>query len=254
MTSVTRAATSPPAKRSPSRSATAVVQVFRDPMRTFVAVALVVGGYFVFTVPYFGGIDEPAHFYRSYQISTGRFVPQKIAGSEFSGACVPRGLVRDVERYQRAYFQHLVSLAPDALAHLPSLPARQHPHCASASDASVTFSTFGSPIPYVPQVAALLVARGAGFGAGGILVLGRIVLLLACLAVAAFAIRRSPRARWALGATALIPVAVFQAAPSLSHDAMTTAVAILVVSSALRATDPPEGVRPKALIIEAALL
>jgi uncharacterized membrane protein len=47
---------------------------------------------------------------------------------------------------------------------------------------------------------------------------------------------------------------VFQSASSLSPDAFTNAVALLVVSSALRALDPPEGVTPKALIVEAALL
>ena len=51
-----------------------------------------------------------------------------------------------------------------------------------------------------------------------------------------------------------MPVAVFQSASSLSHDAFTTAVAILVVSSALRALDPPEGATAKALIIEALVL
>jgi uncharacterized membrane protein len=143
---------------------------------------------------------------------------------------------------------------PDEFAKLPPAPAQREPRCSSPADQFVTFSTFASPVPYIPQTVAILVARGVGADAGGMLIIGRIVLLAAYVGVVAFAIRRAPRARWGLVATALIPVAVFQSASSLSHDAMTTAVAILVVSSALRALDPPAGVTPRALVIEAALL
>src|SRR5262245_13306530 len=213
MTSATRAPTTREsvAEPGPRRAVDAVVGVFRDPLRTFVVLALVVGGYLVFTVPYFGGIDEPAHFYRTYQITTGQFVPEKVKGSDFSGACIPVGLVDDVAGYQRAYFKHLVSLDREAFARLGTAPvapdsgATRPPQC-TRDERFITFSTFGSPVPYVPQAAAILVARGAGLGAGGMLLAGRIVLLGAYVAVVAVAIRRAPRARWGLCATALIPV------------------------------------------------
>lgn len=231
------------------------VALFRDPMRTFALLAVVVGGYLVFAAPYFGGIDEPAHFSRSYQISTGQFVPEKIRNSEFSGACLPKELLGEMAGYEAAYFKHLVSLFPNALN--PGAPAptsQQPPTCPSKNESFVTFSTFGSPVPYLPQAATLLVARELGAGAGGMLIAGRIVLLAVYVAIVAFAVRRSPRARWALCAAALIPVAVFQSASSLSPDAFTNAVALLVVSSALRALDPPASATPKQLVVEAALL
>jgi hypothetical protein len=233
---------------------TRVVALFRDPMHTFLLLAVVAGGYLVFAVPYFGGIDEPAHFSRSYQISTGQFVPEKIGKSEFSGACLPNDLLREMRGYQSAYFKHLISLFPNALKPGAPAPAQQQPKCKSADESFVTFSTFGSPVPYLPQAGALFVARELGTGAGGMLIAGRIVLLAVYVAIVAFAIRRSPRGRWAIVATALIPVAVFQSASSLSPDAFTNAVALLVVSSGLRALDPPEGVTVRALVVEAALL
>jgi len=49
-----------------------VVDFFRDPARVFLVLALLAGAYLACVVPHFGGIDEPAHFYRAYQISTGR--------------------------------------------------------------------------------------------------------------------------------------------------------------------------------------
>ena len=256
MTSATRADSAVSPVEAPRRGLGArIVDVFRDPLRTFLVIAIPVGVYFALTIPYFGGIDEPAHFYRSYQISTGHFVPDKIKGSDFSGVCVPRDLVAEVQGYQRAYFKHLVSLFPDVFSKQPAAPApARQPQCSARDEQFMTFSTFGSPVPYAPQAATLLVVRELGGGAGAMLLAGRFVLLAVYIAIVAIAIRRSPRGRWALAAVALIPVAVFQSASSLSHDAITTAVALLVVSSALRALDPPEGVTTRSLLVEAALL
>jgi hypothetical protein len=255
VTSTTRAGPDAVVADRPRRGfGTAILDVFRDPVRTFVVLALCAGGYLLVAVPYFGGIDEPAHFYRTYQISTGQFVPEKVAGSKFSGACVPADVVRDVTGYQRAYARHLKALAGPEWRRLGERTPEPEVPCPDVGDRFRSFSTFGSPVPYAPQTLAILIGRGVGAEAGGLLVIGRVALLGAYVAVVAFAIRRSPRARWGLAATALLPVAVFQSASSLSHDAMTTAVAILVVSSALRALDPPPRTTVRSLVIEAALL
>lgn len=227
------------------------IGLFRDPLRTFVILAVAAGGCLVAVVPFFGGIDEPAHFSRSYQISTGRFVPEKPAGSEFSGVCLPSPLLDEIRGYQQAYFRHLIALFPNALSPGDTSRPRQPPRCQSTGEEFYAFSTFGSPVPYVPQAATLAVSRRLGAGAGVMLVSGRAVLLAVYVAIVAFAISRAPRGRWAMGATALVPVAVFQSASSLSHDALTTAVSILVVSSALRALDPPAGASSRGLVVEA---
>ena len=64
---------------------------FRDPLKTFLVLAIAAGVYLVCVVPHFAGIDEPAHFYRSYQISTGTIFPEKEGSDSFGGACIPRG-------------------------------------------------------------------------------------------------------------------------------------------------------------------
>ena len=84
--------------------------MFRDPARTFLVLALAAGAYLVCVVPHFGGIDEPAHFYRAYQISTGRFVPEKKAGTDFSGACLPLDVILQVQRAGGEYFLHNLQL------------------------------------------------------------------------------------------------------------------------------------------------
>ncbi len=237
--------------------------VFRDPLRTFVVLAVAAGGYLAFAVPWFGGIDEPAHFYRSYHISTGTLVPDTLEGSEFSGACLPTSLLDEITPYQRAYFRHLLELFGESRLTLGGPtgasgaddPTAQVPDALQCADdeAPVTFSTFGSPLPYLPQTAAVLASRAVGLSAGPMLVVGRLVVLAVYVGLVAVAIRRTPRAKWALAAVALMPVAVYQSV-GWSHDAITIGIALLVVSSALRALDPPPDVTARSLLVEAVLL
>ena len=256
MTSTTRVGSpAVPVERPRRGLGSAILDVFRDPVRTFVVLALCVGGYLVFAVPYFGGIDEPAHFYRTYQISTGQFVPEKVAGSKFSGACVPVDIVRDVTGYQRAYraspqgaHRTRVAQARDARRPSPSCPVRRPATASGPSRRSARrCRTHRRPSRSSSHAVPASTRAACSSSAGSL-------SWRAYVAVVAFAIRRSPRAQWGLAATAVVPVAVFQSASSLSHDAMTTAVAILVVSSALRALDPPDGATVRSLVIEAAVL
>jgi uncharacterized membrane protein len=230
-----------------------LLALFRNPVATFLTLGAVVGVYLVCVVPHFGGIDEPAHFYRSYQISTGTFLPEKYGTQGFSGACVPRDVIRAQRADSLTFFEHLSTLLPGRSASSSGL-TKQPPIQPCPTDPSlgfVTFSTFGSPVPYLPQAATIFVARQLGAGTDVMLVAARFVVLAMYLTIVGIAIARAPRAKWALCAVALLPVALFQAAPSVSHDAFTTAMALLVVSSALRALDPPPDTTTKALLIEA---
>jgi len=232
-----------------------VFGVFRDPARTFLALAIVAGVYLVCVVPHFGGVDEPAHFYRAYQISTGQFVPEKQRGTDFSGACLPLDVILQVQRAGGEYFQHNLSLQGIRSKGDLHISAAAIPRCPDDhSRGFVTFSTFGSPLPYAPQAAAAFVTRQLDMSVEAMLIVERLAVLAAYVAVVWLAIRRTPRSKWALCAVGLLPVAVFQSASSVSHDALTTAVSLLVLSSALRALDPPDGVSARSLILEAFVL
>jgi len=228
---------------------------FRDPLRTLLLLGGLTGLFVALVVPHFGGIDETAHFYRSYQLSTGTLVPEKPAGSSFSGACVPVDVVLAVDRDALDYFRHVLTLQGKPPGEAKPPTAADVARCPEdRSQGFVTFSTFGSPVPYLPQATAILVARKAGAGVDGMLEAARLALLATFLALVAVAVRRTPRGKWAFAAVGMVPVALFQASASLSHDAVTLAVSLVVVSSALRALDPPEGTTTRALVIEAFLL
>lgn len=240
----------------PARRRGGLRGVFRDPARTFLVLAIPFGVYLACVVPHFGGIDEPAHFYRAYQISTGTILPEKFGGSEFSGACIPIDVILARQRDSSVYAAHLRAIAdipPDQ--HVPPITAASVPRCPTDHrQGLVTFSTFGSPIPYLPQAAAILVTRGLGFNVDGMEIAARLATLATFVALVWFAIRRATRSKWAFAAVGLLPLALFQSSSSPSHDVVTIAVALLVVSSALRVLDAPPDASRTALIVEAAVL
>ena len=209
-----------------------------DPARCFLFVGALGGLLLVALVPPFGGIDEPAHFVRAYQVSTGRLMPQTPPGADQGGgACIPNDLARDVSRLLRDYYIHVNRIDVTGIDVPTTPPPIGIARGCGPGERFVDFSAFGwnSPILYAPQAAVLAVARPLGIGTTGMVLLARLVGLGVYLGLVAVAIKRSPFARWGLCALALVPVALFQAGSGRSPDLMTTGVAFLVVVSALRA-------------------
>ena len=232
------------------------LRLFRDPLATFLLLAILAGAYLACVVPHFAGIDEPAHFFRAYQLSRGTLLPEKYGKQGFSGACIPRDVIRAQQADSIVYAKHALSGLVDPKTGKPLVyrPGPIQPCPTDPKEGFVTFSTFPSPVPYAPQTAAVFVTRELGFGADVMLIVARFAVLATYVAIVGVAIARSPRSKWALCVVGLLPVAVYQSASSISHDAFTTAVALLVVSSALRALDPPPGTSTRALLIEALVL
>lgn len=53
------------------------------PERAFLLLAILLGVVFIFVTPPFEVPDEGAHFYRSYQVSVGRLLPQENGEGEY---------------------------------------------------------------------------------------------------------------------------------------------------------------------------
>jgi hypothetical protein len=206
-----------------------------DPARCFLAIGLLGGVLLMIAIPPLDGIDEPAHFVRAYQVSTGQLMPDTPPGkTEGGGACIPIDLARDIGRQVSENFGNKFG-DPDRRGSTPIAVGTRR-GC-SSGERFVDFSAFGwnSPILYAPEAVTLAVTRPFGIGLTASVILTRIVGLAVYLALVFVAIRRSPFARWGLAALALLPVALFQAASARAPDLMTTGVALLVVVSALRA-------------------
>jgi hypothetical protein len=252
---------------APSRSVGSALAALRDPATTFLVLGGVVGIALVFLVPKFAGIDEAAHFVRSYQLSTGTVIPVDApsGANPGGGACVPDSIAGPLVRDQTRGALHILEdlhASPEvlratraAVAKSDAQLAATQPHCSNgkAFFSLASFSWY-SPLPYLPQATAVGIVRVAGGDVGVMLIAGRLASVLAYVGIVWVAIRRSPVGRWALCLTALLPIAIFQGATSLSPDAMTTAIALLVVSSALRMAADPRPRLPRAFLVEAAVL
>jgi uncharacterized membrane protein len=209
--------------------------VLTDPARCFLAVGGVVGVLLVCIIPTLGGIDEPAHFVRAYQISTGRLVPETPPGeTEGGGACLPADVNGQISDVILENFRSIVD--PEGKVAVDDAQPGSSRGCARG-ERFFDFSAFGwySPVSYLPQTATILVGRGLGLDVRTMAFLARLAGLAAYLALVFYAIRRSPFARWGLCAVALLPVALFQAATSRAPDAITIGVGMLVLGAALRA-------------------
>jgi hypothetical protein len=252
-----------------------VVRVLRDPAWCFLVVGGLVGALLFVIVPPFMGIDEVAHFARTYQISEGDLVPQKSiyedALRKGSGVCLPSGVVRTLElRSAELFIANLpyvssednhhhaattptttVAPAPTTTTAPPATTTKQDPQC-KPGRRYVDISTFGwySPLPYALGAVGFAIFRPFHPSVDFLSYVGRFAELVTYLAVVFVAIRRSSRARWPLCIAALLPVAAFQA-NSLSPDAFTAAMTILVLSSALRVLDRSPGPLPPRVIVEA---
>jgi hypothetical protein len=271
----------PPESRSLGSRSRSLLDLFRDPATTFLIVGGVVGIVLCFLVPRFAGIDESGHFARAYQLQTGQIVPVEWsappgvpadrfgAEAEGGGACLPTEVIaavrRDLARYQ---VHQLTELGRPSLAAAAEAATHQQDHTLVAAlppcgdgERFFRFASFAwySPVPYLPAAVGVGLADRLGGSVGMMLLAGRVVALGAYLAIVYVAIRRSPVGRWALAITALLPAAMFQAATSLSPDALTIALSLLVISSALRmtysATEPgPMARLPRAYLVEAGVL
>jgi uncharacterized membrane protein len=198
----------------------------------FLAIGLVAGVAFVIVTPPFKGADEPAHFYRTYQISEGGIVAERREG--LVGGLLPSSL-REAGR-------------PGTTA--AQLGGARMTPLSAADRAFIDFRTTApySPAPYLPQALAIGAGRVLGLPPLMLLYLGRLAGLGACLMVVFLAIRITPAAKHVLLLIAAAPMALRQMA-LLSADGLTNAGAFLLIAVFLRlslSTPPTTPPRPGA--------
>lgn len=209
------------------------------------------GVLFALTLPPLAGYDEGVHFLRAWHLSNGHVFAQEghRTGDPAPdlGAYVPAGLVRELEALLVAgELSH--DNARRTWSHLGD-PAPKGPRTFADFSAAAVYP----PVPYVPSAIGIRVGRVFGGSAFVLVLLARLADLAAFIAIIALAIRRLPTRPWVLAVVALTPVALFQAA-SVSADAITTALALLVVVDALALMALPPNDVPRGLLIETVLV
>jgi uncharacterized membrane protein len=218
----------------------------------FAIVGTAVGLILVVAIPYFAGIDESSHFPRSYAIAHGHLAMQNGPG-DIGGVCMPDDVTAEMIHNSQLYLAGLFGGNPSI--RVPKKSLGQFPVCPGRPGwrfiDTATFA-YNSPVPFLPQAVAVRVVDTAGGGVNAMLVAARLAGLVTFLVLGTIAIRRTPRGGWALCAVGLLPITLFQAA-TVTPDTVTTAMVMLVLSSALRLMSKPE-VRLRSAMIEVGVL
>jgi len=163
------------------------------------------------------------------------------------GTNVPEGLPRQMLAILRDGLLRQHDDARRTWSHVDDPAPRGVPTFVDFSAAAVY-----PPVPYIPAAIGIRIGRGLGVSAFVLILLARLGELAAFIALVALAVRRLPSRAWILAVVALMPVALFQAA-TVSADAITNALALLVIADAFALTAQPVDRVPRGLLVETIL-
>jgi uncharacterized membrane protein len=186
----------------------------------FALMALSVGSALAFLTAPFQSPDEPAHFFRAYQVSEARWVA--TFRGRWGGGDLPASLVTVTEPFQRmTFFRQRVTSRAD-IARTLAVPLRRDVlHYESFPNTALL-----TPVSYLPQAAAIALGRRAGLSPLALMYAGRLGNLLAFTVLGYLAIGLAPVGVRALMLLLVMPMTLFQAG-SLSADTMTNGLAAL---------------------------
>lgn len=190
----------------------------------FLILALPMGLFLLVSLPPFQGQDETQHFYRAYTITEGHFVEPIVHGR--TGAAIP-GCVIAFAGYHTA----------EASKDRPLLwrDAMTEPQSCAGQNTFVAFENTAiySPLPYLPQAAALGLTHATHLPLFVQFFAGRLAALAAYLAVVYAALRITPRGEGVILVLATLPMSLLLAV-TYSADTMTISMALLMVAAVLR--------------------
>ena len=168
--------------------------------------------------------DEPAHFFRAYQISTLKLYAEMIDGSY--GGRLPESLRATAVKMTTYIFFHPGKKGTYqeifSLFGIPLKPGTKTP---------ILFPNTSKypPIAYAPQATGIFIGRMCNLSPVALLYLGRLFNLIFWIICIAFTLRITPSGKWLFFLIALMPMTIFQAA-SLSADTPTNALSFLLIA------------------------
>lgn len=201
------------------------------PVMAFLVLGIAAGTCFALWTPPHDAPDEPRHLQRVWLLSEGSIALPGPGPGE--GGAVPESLYALHSRYQRG----TVSCRHDpqeilAALQTPLAPERRRDH--------IRTPILYGPAGYLFPALVVAPARGLGASAGGLFYLARLANLAAWGALCGLAIAIAPARRWVLVAVALLPMSLFEAS-TISADAATNALALVLLAWTLRLSVPSDG-------------
>ena len=194
------------------------------PQKIFLFFALIWGTLTVFVTPPFQVPDEPAHFFRSYQIANGGFIPE--TRNNLVGGFVPSSLMQTINLFSGIAFHPENKSEFENIRKSLSIPLNRE------------IKSFGffpntglyAPVTYTAQSLAIVTGQLFNLQPIILLYLGRLFNLLSWIIIIYFAIKITPIYKWLFLLMALMPMSLFQAA-SISADVFTNSISFLFIAS-----------------------
>jgi uncharacterized membrane protein len=215
-----------------------------SPATAFLTLSLIFGSVVILVTPPLRGPDETAHFLRAYGVAQGDVVPSLRDGESRKGILLSPRLYAGFDFFESArvkekeagfsYRAVVEAYLANPAATIAASASRFVPYAGSEGY---------SPIAYLPQAAAALLARALDLTFLPTLYLMRFAGLLVLTSVIACAIAIVPGFRWAFVAIAMLPAA-FYGRSVINADGSALAAAMMVTALWLRAAICPKRPAP----------
>ena len=214
------------------------------PAPLFVALSLLFGTLVILATPPLRGPDETAHFLRAYGVAQGDLLPSLRDAQGRKGVLLPPRLYDGFAFFEGIRLQE----KPADFGYGPAFRKYFSQPAPARAPAAATFVPYGgsegySPIAYLPQVGAALLARGLDLGFLATLYLMRFAGLAALTAVIALAVAAAPALAWTLVAITMLPAALYGRSV-ISADGGSLATALVVMTLWLQALVAPAAYIP----------
>jgi hypothetical protein len=203
-----------------------------SPLRVLLIGSLLFGLMMIVATPPLRGPDETAHFLRAYGIAQGDFIPANRDEQGRKGIFLPPRLYAGFDYFERAWGQSKAGgYGPVFRSYLDNPPAFDP----AGPPVFVPYagSEGYSPIAYLPQSAAALVARALDLDFLATQYLMRLAGLIAITGMLAVAVALVPALAWPLVVIAILPAALYGRSV-ISADGTALAAAMMVTALWLR--------------------
>jgi uncharacterized membrane protein len=193
--------------------------------RAFALIALVFGTILVLLIPPFQSADEPAHFYRAYQISEGVFAARQEDGRGLRGAYLPASLYHIWLPFSGIGFHPSYKASVAVIRDTLKVPLEPQNRLFIA----IANTAHYCPTCYLPQALGIILGRSLGATPLVMLYIGREANLLVWILLGAISLRIAPAISRPIFLLLLMPMTLWTAA-TLSADTPTNGLAILFVA------------------------
>jgi uncharacterized membrane protein len=239
---------------APSSTGPAITSwVTARPLIVFLLFSILAGPFLIFLTPPLRGPDELPHFIRAYGLSMGEIVPRTTDEHGRKGIFISARLDHQIKLYNEAMqslFEHKSTTFPQALERYRQLQAVTPDPANHLVFAPYAGSEGYAPVPYLPYLPALFLARWFDLDFLTTIYLMRIFGFLVVTIAMAVAIALLPELAWSFALIAFLPSALFSRAV-LSADGSALALTMLVTAATLQSArgDRPVGIYIRSLAL-----